>query len=418
MTTTTDSPRPRLGLIPMRGRDPHQSHRVASPLELLFDLAFVVAFGVAGAAFAHMAAEGHLAPAFGGFAFSMFAVCWAWINFAWFASAYDTDDWLYRLLTFVQMAGVVVLALGIPVMFASLEHGEHLDNGLIVAGYVVMRVALVLQWLRASRGDAARRRTALTYAAFVLVAQVGWVAIGIANMTLGATFAVVAVLYLIELGGPVVAELRGPRTPWHPHHIAERYSLLAIVALGEGVIGTVAAVNAVIEQQGWSADAVAIVVAGLAITFALWWIYFQFPTAPLLHARPLRAFPWGYLHIVVFASIAAVGAGLHVAAYVIEHEAHVTVGTAIAMIAAPVAIFIVMVFGLQFFLASRAAPADLVSVVGALAVLAVAVIVANAGASLIVSLGVVTLAPILLVIVDEVRGRPTRLGSIPPAAGS
>ena len=31
-----------------------------------------------------------------------------WMNFTWFASAYDTDDVLYRLLTFVQIAGVLV----------------------------------------------------------------------------------------------------------------------------------------------------------------------------------------------------------------------------------------------------------------------------------------------------------------------
>ncbi len=49
-----------------------------------------------------------------GFCFATFAVSWAWINFSWFASAYDTDDWVYRLTTMVQMVGVIVLALGLP----------------------------------------------------------------------------------------------------------------------------------------------------------------------------------------------------------------------------------------------------------------------------------------------------------------
>ena len=51
----------------------------------------------------------------------MFAVTWAWINFSWFASAYDTDDWIYRLTTMVQMVGVLILALGLPEMFESLD---------------------------------------------------------------------------------------------------------------------------------------------------------------------------------------------------------------------------------------------------------------------------------------------------------
>ena len=81
----------------MSGRDPYEDHRVATPLELLFDLTFVVAFGVAASEFAHMLAEGHVGAGLAGFAFSTFAVCWAWINFTWFASAYDTDDWMYRV---------------------------------------------------------------------------------------------------------------------------------------------------------------------------------------------------------------------------------------------------------------------------------------------------------------------------------
>ena len=69
-----------------------------------------------------------------------FAVIWAWVNYSWFASAYDTDDWLFRLATMVQMVGVIVLSLGLPQMFESIDHGDTLDNGVMVAGYVIMRV--------------------------------------------------------------------------------------------------------------------------------------------------------------------------------------------------------------------------------------------------------------------------------------
>ena len=68
------------------------------------------------------------------------------MNYSWFASAYDTDDWLFRLATMVQMVGVIVLSLGLPQMFASIDHGDTLDNGVMVAGYVVMRVALLFLW--------------------------------------------------------------------------------------------------------------------------------------------------------------------------------------------------------------------------------------------------------------------------------
>lgn len=131
------------------GRDPHQSGRVSSPLELLFDLTFAVAFGTSGAQFAHAVASGHLVPGLIGFLFSCFAIVWAWINFSWFASAYDNDDWGFRAMSMVIMVGVVILSLGLPPLYESLVAGEHFDNATMVAGYVVMRVALLVGWARA-----------------------------------------------------------------------------------------------------------------------------------------------------------------------------------------------------------------------------------------------------------------------------
>src|SRR6266699_738830 len=112
----------------MAGRDPGEAHRVATPLEQLFDLTFATCFSLAAAQLASALAEGRYAAAVLGFGFASFAICWAWINFSWFASAYDTDDWIFRLVTLGQMVGVLVLAIGLPRMFASLERGEHLDN--------------------------------------------------------------------------------------------------------------------------------------------------------------------------------------------------------------------------------------------------------------------------------------------------
>ena len=77
---------------------PNEAHRTATPLELLYDLTFVVAFGTAANELAHYVAAGHIGAGVGGFALATFAVSWAWVNYSWFASAYDQDDVLYRLL--------------------------------------------------------------------------------------------------------------------------------------------------------------------------------------------------------------------------------------------------------------------------------------------------------------------------------
>lgn len=388
----------------MSGRDPHEVHRVATPLELLFDLTFVTAFGLASSQLAHALAEGHYGAALLGFGFASFAICWAWINFSWFASAYDTDDWIFRLVTMVQMIGVLVLAIGLPRMFASIEHGEHLDNSVMVLGYVIMRVAMIFQWLRAARQDPARRDICLTYVVAIAIAQIGWVVQILVDFSIATSFVLALVLLLVELAGPLIAERRHGGTPWHAHHMAERYSLFAIIALGEGVVGTLATLSAVVEEQGWTLDAALVGVAGTGLTFGMWWCYYMLPSGTVLHAHRDRGFVWGYGQMLLVASIVATGAGLHVAAYFIEHKAHIGPLATLLSAAIPLSIFVGGIYALYYYLVQRFDPFHIWLLAGTAAVAALAVAAAIAGLDMAVCLIILTLAPAVTVVGYEIRG--------------
>src|ERR1700755_3222601 len=101
----------------MRARASDEPHRVSTPLELLCDLCFVVAVGQAAAPLHHDIGDNHVAYGLRGYLLVFFAIWWAWVNFSWFASAYDTDDVVYRVTTLVQVAGALVLAAGIGPAF-------------------------------------------------------------------------------------------------------------------------------------------------------------------------------------------------------------------------------------------------------------------------------------------------------------
>jgi low temperature requirement protein LtrA len=389
----------------MGGRDPHEAHRLATPLELLFDLTFVVAFGFAANQFAHALAEAHFATAFLGFALASFAICWAWVNFSWFASAYDTDDWIFRVMTMAQMIGVLVLALGLPRMFASLEVADgRIDTSVMVCGYVVMRVALVGQWLRAARQDPARRRPCLAYVGATLLAQAGWVALLFAGLSGPVVLALMLALVGVELAGPWFAERRAGGTPWHAHHIVERYALFAIIALGEGVVGTVASLSAVVETQGWTLDAALVGVAGLGLTFGLWWIYYILPSAQVLHVHRGRSFVWGYTQMAVVTAIVATGAGLHVAALYIEHHAHLGPFSVVLATAVPVAVYVGLIYGLYWYLVRRFDPFHVWLLSGTAVVLVAAIVAAAAGVGMAACLCLVALAPVVTVVGYEWRG--------------
>jgi low temperature requirement protein LtrA len=307
-------------------------------------------------------------------------------------------------MTMLQMVGVIIMALGFPPMFASVEHSEHVDSRVMVAGYVIMRIALVGQWLRAAKQDPARRSACLTYALWVSVAQVGWIAGAFVHTSIPVAFAMVALLIGVETLGPVIAEYRAGGTPWHAHHIAERYGLLAIIALGEGVVGTVASLSAVVSAQGWSFDAVFIVVAGIGLTFGMWWSYFVMPQAELLRAHRERSFWFGYLPIVMYGAIVATGAGLHVAAYYIEHHSKLSSLETVLAVAVPVGLYIVSIYALYSVIVRRISPFNIVLLVLTGVVLAVAVWLAEAGYSMANCLLVVTLAPLVTVVGYEIAG--------------
>ncbi|WP_271215998.1 low temperature requirement protein A [Streptosporangium carneum] len=315
----------------MRARPVDEPHRVASPLELLFDLTFVVAVAAATAQLAHTIADGHALTGLVPFLQVFFAIWWAWMNFTWFASSYDTDDVAYRLLTMVQMAGVLVLAAGVP---AAADHSAY---GVVTLGYLIMRAGLVVQWLRVGLEDPVSRRTALRYAAGISLVQMGWilrfllVETGVLPPSSALPF--FGCLVALELAVPWWAE-RARATNWHPHHITERYGLFTIILLGESVLAASRGVEGALESGEIGGSFLVIAGSGLVLLFALWWLYFLVQDAEGLSDRRNWSYLWGYGHYGIFAALAALGAGLEVAVEQSGHKVEaspLTLGYAVAI---------------------------------------------------------------------------------------
>ncbi|TAJ47267.1 MAG: low temperature requirement protein A [Herbiconiux sp.] len=336
------TPRALSGIVPvirMRARDIDEPGRVSSPLELLFDLTFVVAIASIVSQLAHAIAGGHVGDALPNYLMVFFAIWWAWLNFTWFASAYDTDDVPYRLLTMVQMGGVLVLAAGVPSAF---EAGDYL---LVTLGYFIMRVALVVQWLRAAAQDPSGRSTALRYALGISVVQALWIIrlFTTAGLPLGAQVAIFAVLAAAEMAVPVWAERPG-MTRWHPHHVAERYALFTIIVLGESVLAATTGVQSIVSAGASTGEFVLLAASGLALLFGLWWVYFLEPAHEGLEKNRRRSFLWGYGHYFIFAALAAVGAGLEVGVEAVGHHVEAPLVVVAYAVAIPVAVYLVMMW--------------------------------------------------------------------------
>ncbi len=329
----------------MRPRDPSEIFRSSSPLGLFFDLIFAVSVSLASAQLVDAEIHANVASGLVAYLMVFFAVWWAWMNFTWFASAFDADDWLYRVLALTQMAGVVILAVGTtPAMAAG-------DFHLIIVGYVVMRLALVVQWIRASRGNAGLRKTALRYAVGIAVVQVFWVCYPLAP----ADWALPVFLLLVacELLVPVIAERAG-RTPWHPEHIADRYGSFTLIVLGESVLASTAAAANAVENASQLLQFSLLGVGAFILVAGLWWVYFSSDASVWLRRR--RApMVFGYGHYFVFAAAGAFSAGVKV---LLDHEAGssgLSSATAVATLSIPVSVFLLGVWLLILRLCLRGA---------------------------------------------------------------
>ncbi|MEU5522861.1 low temperature requirement protein A [Streptomyces sp. NPDC047860] len=345
----------------MTARDRDEAHRVVTPLELLVDLCFAVAVNLAGAQLVHAIAEDHAASGVVYYAMVFFAIWWAWMNFTWFASAYDNDDVPYRIVTLVQIAGILILAAGVSRAF------EDHDFLVVYVGYLVMRLALCSQWLRAAHHatDPAERTMCRRYAGGVLACQAGWLVL--LFVPEGAKPWVFPVMAIAEMCVPAVAE-RHWNSHWHPHHIAERYGLFTIIVLGETVLAATVAVKSAMDDDEALSELAPIAAGGILIVFAAWWIYFVVPAHDRLLSNK-EGFLWGYGHYLIFASGAAIGAGLEVAVEQAVHKAHISATAAAAAVTIPTAVFLITVYVLHARYFKRGLAQQLVLPVAAVLVL-------------------------------------------------
>ena len=314
---------------PLKARDPEEHHRAATQLELFFDLVSVIAIASITETLHHGISEGHGLGMLVNFIALFAVIWWAWMNFTWFASAFDNGDPLYILLTLVVMSGALVFAGGVSSI------AESMTFSFALAGWIIMRLGMIALWLRAAYSNPDFRPTALRYAAGIAFAQVLWTALYFTTpASHGAFLLIYGVIFVVELMVPVVAE-RARETPWHRHHIIERYGLLNIIVLGE-VLVSISLMFGKLYEGEFDLALVAAAASGLVIVFCLWWLYFA--ESEHLETTELgRALIWGYGHILVFASGALVAAGLGAVMDAVTHHSHIDAVTAVRWVNAPVA---------------------------------------------------------------------------------
>ena len=271
-----------------------------TPLELFFDLVFVLALTQCTTLIAHT-------PTWAGVLKGLLVLgmlWWSWVGYAWLTSVVDPEEGAVRLVIFVAMGAFLVAALCVPGAFGS-------EALLFACAYAVVRSAHIVLFMLASRDDGALRHSVLGLA---VSTAVGAGLLFVAAFTSGTLqVGLWALALLLDAGGPYLFGAEGWKLV--PGHFAERHGLIVIIALGESIVAIGVGASTVID-----AGVVVAAVLGIVVAAALWWVYFDV-TAIVAGRRLAKAAEgrerneiardsYSYLHFPMVAGVALIAVGM------------------------------------------------------------------------------------------------------------
>ena len=292
----------------MRRPRPHRTQISATlrqsesvtPLELFFDLVFVLALTQCTALMAHE-------PTWEGLAKGLLILgilWWAWVGYAWLTSVVDPEEGAVRIVMFGAMAAFLVVALCVPEAFDSLALT-------FAIAYGVVRTCQILLFVLASEDDADLRSSVIGLA---ISTAIGVTLLATASLLDGpAQGALWALALVLDAGGPYFFGAAGWKLM--PEHFAERHGLIVIIALGESIVAIGAA-----TEGDLTLGVIAAAVCGIVIAATQWWAYFD--VVALVATRRLAAAEAGreqneiardsysYLHFPMVAGIVLTALGL------------------------------------------------------------------------------------------------------------
>jgi low temperature requirement protein LtrA len=278
---------------------PREGERV-TPLELFFDLVFVLAITQCTALMSHH-------PTWSGLAQGLLVLgmlWWSWVGYAWLTSVIDPEEGAVRLVMFGAMAALLIVSLCVPEAFG--------DLALVFAlAYGAVRVAHIGLFMLASPDDDALRHSVLGLAASTAIA-VGLLAS--ASLFDGlAQGAIWLLALLLDMGGPYLFGSKGWKLA--PGHFAERHGLIVIIALGESIVAIGVGASGALDL-GIATTAV----LGVGLAAAMWWAYFDIVAIVagrrLVDAEPGRVQnemardSYSYMHLLMVAGIVLAALGL------------------------------------------------------------------------------------------------------------
>jgi low temperature requirement protein LtrA len=281
-----------------KGKEKEEERQHVSWLELFYDLVFAAAIAQLGRNLSYdLSIQGFVE-----YVILFVIICWAWTGATFYATRFNVDDLVHRILILLQMAGAISLAVNLHRAF------EETSIGFIIS-YVVIRSLVILEYLRTGRKIKEARPLTSKYSICFACTTFLW----LISIFVPTPFQ--SIVWILAIGADIIVTIMitkkyvnlSPNT----FHLSERMGLFVIIVLGETTLGLVFSLSGL----EWSVQTILGMGAGITIAFGLWWIYFDTIDGSAIRALKERRkvgiyLSWLYLHIPLLIGLAAMGDGI------------------------------------------------------------------------------------------------------------
>ncbi|MHA6529968.1 low temperature requirement protein A [Paenibacillus sp. BAC0078] len=232
-------------------------------LELFYDLLFVAAVSKASHVLLHVEDWAISLQTLGKFVLIFIPIWWAWVGQTLFVNRFGQDIASHRIFLIVQLFFVLIMTASLSVDFDANYYS-------FLIGYIGLRAMTAVQYHYVHSKETGHMRATAHY-----LGTRFWIGLAISACSLffdsWVRYAVLYAGIALDITIPLTGRKILVKSPTNTHHLLERFSLFALILLGESVVS----ILAVLQSSSWTWQSVGFAALTFVLIIAMWWQYYD-----------------------------------------------------------------------------------------------------------------------------------------------
>ena len=228
----------------------------------------------------------------------------SWTGFAYYMNRFNVDDFLHRIMVFIQMFAVGAMAISAPNIFEG-------DYKTFACAYAIAQFMVTIMYIRTYKQIKEGRAFSIYWGTVFFIGGLIWL------LSIFVPWPWMYVCWILGVAAIFISPFSkqsralAEEFPGDNEHLSERFGLLTLIVLGESFVKVLS------ELTGDGAELHLLFQAFLLLllTCCIWWIYFDDVAGSTIRGKRFTPIIWLYAHIPLQMSITTTGIGIKKAVF-------------------------------------------------------------------------------------------------------